>query len=72
MSLDWQDKTENIFPLLDAVIENIPAAPHNEGTPQMQITSLDYSKFVGRIAIGQSLEVSCKKAKIICFVKQMV
>ena len=53
MSLDWKDKTENILPLLDAVIEDIPAAPYNEGTPQMQITSLDYSKFVGRIAIGR-------------------
>jgi len=53
MSLDWKDKTENILPLLDAVIENIPVAPYNEGTPQMQITSLDYSKFVGRIAIGR-------------------
>ena len=53
MSLDWKDKTENILPLLDAVIENIPHAPYNEGTPQMQITSLDYSKFVGRIAVGR-------------------
>ena len=53
MSLDWKDKTENILPLLDVVIKDIPAAPYNEGTPQMQITSLDYSKFVGRIAIGR-------------------
>ena len=53
MSLDWKDRTENIFPLLDSIIENIPEAPYIEGTPQMQITSLDYSKFVGRIAIGR-------------------
>ena len=53
MSLDWRNKTENIFPLLDSIIEDIPSAPYNEGTPQMQITSLDYSKFVGRIAIGR-------------------
>ena len=53
MSLDWKDKTENILPLLDSIIEDIPVAPYNQGTPQMQITSLDYSKFVGRIAIGR-------------------
>ena len=53
MSLDWKEKTNNILPLLDAVVENIPEAPYNEGTPQLQITSLDYSKFVGRIAIGR-------------------
>ena len=53
MSLDWKDRTENILPLLDSIIDDIPAAPYKEGTPQMQITSLDYSKFVGRIAIGR-------------------
>tara|TARA_B100000902_G_C27312561_1_gene919268 strand:+ start:2140 stop:3909 length:1770 start_codon:yes stop_codon:yes gene_type:complete len=53
MSTDWRNRTNNIFPLLDAVIEHIPEAPYNEGSPQMQITSLDYSKFVGRIAIGR-------------------
>ena len=53
MSLDWKDKTDNIQPLLDAVVEVIPEAPYNEGNPQMQISSLDYSKFVGKIAIGR-------------------
>ena len=53
MSRDWTKKTEDITPLLDAIIEEIPAAPFREGTPQMQITSLDYSSFVGRIAIGR-------------------
>jgi GTP-binding protein len=53
MSLDWKQKTEDITPLLDAIIDVIPAAPILEGTPQMQITSLDYSSFVGRIAIGR-------------------
>ena len=53
MSLDWKEKTDNIKPLLDAVVEVIPEAPYNEGDPQMQITSLDYSKFVGKIAIGR-------------------
>ena len=53
MSLDYEKPTDNIFPLLDTVLEEIPEAPYHEGTPQMQITSLDYSKFVGRIAIGR-------------------
>lgn len=50
---DWKNPTDNIFPLLDAVLESIPEAPYIEGTPQMQITSLDYSAFTGRIAIGR-------------------
>ncbi|RZK28847.1 MAG: GTP-binding protein, partial [Hymenobacter sp.] len=53
MSTDWKVKTDSITPLLDAVIESIPPAPVLEGTPQMQVTSLDYSSFVGRIAIGR-------------------
>ncbi len=53
MSTDWQQKTENITPLLDAIVDVIPPAPLLEGTPQMQITSLDFSSFVGRIAIGR-------------------
>lgn len=53
MSLDWQKPTDNILPLLDAIIDVIPEAPYREGSPQMQITSLDFSSFVGRIAIGR-------------------
>jgi len=53
MNTDWQVQTENVFPLLDAVIEDIPEAPYQEGSPQMQITSLDFSSFTGRIAIGR-------------------
>ncbi|TXK50770.1 translational GTPase TypA [Pontibacter qinzhouensis] len=53
MSTDWTKPTDNITPLLDAIIEVIPPAPYLDGTPQMQITSLDYSSFVGRIAIGR-------------------
>jgi len=53
MSLDHTKPTANILPLLDTVLEQIPEAPYYEGTPQMQITSLNYSKFVGRIAIGR-------------------
>lgn len=53
MSTDYQKPTDNIIPLLDAIIENIPEAPYRQGTPQMQITSLDFSSFTGRIAIGR-------------------
>jgi GTP-binding protein len=53
MSTDWQKPTTDIVPLLDAIIEFIPASPVVDGTAQMQITSLDYSSFVGRIAIGR-------------------
>ena len=49
----WKKPKDNIIPLLDSIIENIPAAPYYEGTPQMQITSLDFTSFVGRIAIGR-------------------
>jgi GTP-binding protein len=53
MSHDWKDKTENIRPLLDTILEVIPNAPYFEGPVQMQVSSLDYSSFVGRIAIGR-------------------
>ena len=53
MSYDWKQPTQNITPLLNAILEKIPPAKFNEGSPQMQITSLDFSSFVGRIAIGR-------------------
>ncbi len=53
MSKDWKQPTDNILPLMDTIIDVIPEAPYREGSPQMQITSLDYSSFVGRIAIGR-------------------
>ncbi|MGB3183985.1 MAG: translational GTPase TypA [Cyclobacteriaceae bacterium] len=53
MSRDWNEPTDNITPLLDTIIESIPSAPYVEGTPQFQITSLDYSNYLGRIAIGR-------------------
>ena len=53
MSTDWREKTEDVTALLDVIIASIPPAATNEGIPQMQITSLDYSSFVGRIAIGR-------------------
>ncbi len=53
MSTDWEKPTDNILPLLDCIVENIPAPEKIEGTPQMLITSLDYSSYTGRIAIGR-------------------
>ncbi|AUD05627.1 translational GTPase TypA [Spirosoma pollinicola] len=53
MGPDWKNPTDNITYLLDTIVEHIKPAPMNEGLPQMQITSLDYSAFVGRIAIGR-------------------
>ena len=53
MSDDWKKPTEDITPLLDAIIKYIPAPEVLEGPAQLLITSLDYSKYVGRIAIGR-------------------
>ncbi len=53
MSEDWQQPTDSIAPLLEMVLEHIPSPKVEEGTPQMLITSLDYSSFTGRIAIGR-------------------
>ena len=53
MSDDWKKQTDSISPLLDAIIEHIPAPKVLKGEPQMQITSLDYSNYVGRIAVGK-------------------
>jgi GTP-binding protein len=53
MSEDWNVQTENVEPLLDMVLEHVPAPKIEEGTPQLLITSLDFSAYTGRIAIGR-------------------
>jgi GTP-binding protein len=53
MSEDWKNPTSDITPLLDAILEVIPAPNVVEGTVQMQVTSLEYSPYVGRIAVGK-------------------
>ena len=53
MSKDWRKPTEDITAVLDAIIDYIPAPRQLEGDPQMLITSLDYSSYVGRIAVGR-------------------
>lgn len=63
MSTDWQKPTTDIIPLLDTIVSEIPEAPYREGSPQMQITSLDYSSFTGRIAIGRIFRGDLFEAK---------
>ena len=53
MGEDWKTPTDSITPLLDAIVKYIPAPQVLEGTPQMLITSLDYSSYTGRIAVGR-------------------
>ncbi|MGI6321329.1 MAG: translational GTPase TypA [Bacteroidales bacterium] len=53
MSSDWKNPSSDVIQLLDTILEHIPDAKVVEGTPQMMITSLDYSSYVGRIAIGK-------------------
>ncbi len=53
MGSDWKTPAADISYLLDTIIENIPSPKIVEGTPQLQVTSLDYSNYIGRIAIGR-------------------
>jgi len=68
MSDDWKNETDSIEPLLDMMVEHVPAPKVTEGTTQMLITSLDYSTFVGRIAIGRVTRGSLKAGQNITLV----
>src|SRR5690606_22272711 len=70
MSDDWKNQTENIEPLLDMVVKNVPAPKVSEGTPQMLITSLDFSSFTGRIAIGRLERGTLTEGQPISLVKR--
>ena len=70
MSNDWKEQTEDMTALLDAIIEYIPAPEIVEGTPQMLITSLDYSKYVGRIAVGRVHRGTIKEGMAISLCKR--
>ena len=70
MGADWKEKTDDISYLLDLIIENIPSPPYREGTPQLQITSLDYSNYIGRIAIGRVNRGTLKAGMPISLVKR--
>ncbi|TAH07782.1 MAG: translational GTPase TypA [Sphingobacteriia bacterium] len=66
---DSLTQTEDIFPLMDGIIKYVPAPKVNEGPLQMQITSLDYSSFLGRIAIGKVTRGSIKESQPIALVQ---
>jgi len=70
MSTDYKLQKDNINDLLDGVLEHIPPAPYQEGTLQMQITSLDYSSFIGRIAIGRISRGIIKEGQPIMLTKR--
>ena len=70
MSTDWKQQTDSITPLLDCIIENIPAPKQLEGTPQMLITSLDYSSYTGRIAVGRVHRGTLKEGMNITLAKR--
>ena len=70
MSTDWKTPTEYLVPLLDAIIEHIPAPKQLEGTPQMLITSLDYSAYTGRIAVGRVHRGTLKEGMNITLAKR--
>ena len=70
MSDDWAVKTESIEPLLDMVIDHIPSPKFDEGNTQMLITSLDYSSFTGRIAIGRLQRGTLETNQAVTLVKR--
>jgi GTP-binding protein len=70
MSTDYKRPTTDFVELLDMIVSYIPKAPAYEGTPQMMITSLDYSAFVGRIAIGRLLRGTLKENMPVSMVKR--
>jgi GTP-binding protein len=70
MSGDWANKTDSIAPLLDMVIDHIPSPKIEDGTTQMLITSLDYSSFTGRIAIGRLQRGSLETNQAVALVKR--
>ncbi len=70
MSDDWKDETDNIEPLLDMVIEHVPVPKIEEGTTQMLITSLDFSNYTGRIAIGRVKRGSLKENQQVTLCKR--
>ena len=70
MSHKWNEKTDSIQPLLDAIIDEIPEPQVSEGTPQMLITSLEYSSYIGRIAVGKLTRGSLTSGQIVTLAKR--
>jgi GTP-binding protein len=70
MSTDWKQPTTDIVPLLEGIIEFIPAPVVEQGSTQMLITSLEYSSYIGRVAIGRMHRGSIKSGQSIALVKR--
>lgn len=70
MGKDWKKPEADFSGLLDAILEHIPAAPYHDGTLQLQVTSLDYSSFVGRIAVGRVARGIIKDGQPVSLVKK--
>ncbi len=70
MSEDWKKPTSDITPLLDAILSEIPAPKVVEGTPQLQVTSLEYSPYVGRIAVGKLTRGTLKTGQQVSLCKR--
>ena len=70
MSKDWKTPSTDITPLLDGIIEHIPPPKVADGTPQMLITSLEYSSYIGRVAIGRMHRGSLKSGLPVVMVKR--
>lgn len=70
MSYDYNEPTQNIVPLFDSIIKNVPAPQKAEGTPQLLITSLDYSSYVGRIAVGKLLRGTLSEGMMVSLAKR--
>jgi len=70
MSDDWKRPSTDIVPLLDAIIKYIPAPKQIEGSPQMLISNLDYSNYLGRIAIGRLQRGELKEGMMVSLVKR--
>jgi GTP-binding protein len=70
MGEDYKTPTTDVTYLLDTILENIPTAPERVGTLQIQITSLDYSSFIGRIAVGRVFRGIIKENMPVSVVKR--
>ncbi len=70
MGEDWNTPTEDIGYLMDLIIEHIPAPKVDEGNTQMMISSLDYSSYLGRIAVGRLHRGTLQAGQNICLVKR--
>jgi GTP-binding protein len=70
MGHDWKTPGEDISPLLDTILDYFPNAPQHEGTLQLQITSLDFSTFIGRIAVGRVFRGEVRENTPVTLVKR--